>query len=162
MAIKGIPCLCGNLKTRQAKVCLDCRNNEKENKAGVTDSGRVCARCNRFKAWTDFTTKRRGYNGRDSRCKDCCAEIAKIKMFHLKKIGWDIFLWEACYFIQEGICAIGGCNNLIEVADHDADTEEPRALLCHSCNLVLGKVKENPAVLRGLAEYATKCNNLKL
>jgi hypothetical protein len=57
---------------------------------------------------------------------------------------------------QENVCAI--CKE-VSVADrrlavdHDHGTGEVRGLLCTRCNLVLGKVNDDPALLRRAAEY---------
>jgi len=40
--------------------------------------------------------------------------------------------------------------------DHDHDTDEVRGVLCHSCNVVLGLVKEDVEVLRKAILYLSR------
>ncbi len=57
---------------------------------------------------------------------------------------------------QNGCCAIcqGGQQRGQEFAvDHDHKTGAIRGLLCHNCNHMLCKAKDDPAVLRRAAEY---------
>jgi hypothetical protein len=47
-------------------------------------------------------------------------------------------------------------NKGILVVDHDHETEVVRDLLCHSCNMGLGKFSDNPQLLDKAAEYLRK------
>lgn len=40
--------------------------------------------------------------------------------------------------------------------DHDHETGRVRALLCHDCNTALGKLQDDPALLRRAADYIEK------
>lgn len=65
---------------------------------------------------------------------------------------------------QDGVCAICRCPPTYERngkvlalhVDHDHKTGEVRGLLCHTCNLGLGRFKDNPALLRDAAQYLEK------
>lgn len=53
---------------------------------------------------------------------------------------------------QENACAV--CGDLGQlVVDHCHTTGKIRGLLCHPCNLSLGKMKDSPELIRKLAEY---------
>lgn len=57
---------------------------------------------------------------------------------------------------QSGVCAI--CNGICQAkkclsVDHDHITGVIRGLLCHACNVGLGKFKDNPIILREAALY---------
>lgn len=65
--------------------------------------------------------------------------------------------WEEMFEIQGGGCL--GCGKTEEengrrlAVDHDHITGKNRGLLCFDCNVVLGKVDDDPKVLRTLAAY---------
>ena len=59
---------------------------------------------------------------------------------------------------QEGRCAICGIHandapRKILHLDHDHATNQPRALLCHNCNVGIGHFFDNPELLRIAARY---------
>jgi len=60
---------------------------------------------------------------------------------------------------QNGVCAI--CNGICTAkkclsVDHDHATNNVRGLLCHTCNVGLGKFKDNLTILREAALYLDK------
>ena len=65
--------------------------------------------------------------------------------------------YNSLFVAQEGRCAICG-KHQSEVSrtlavDHDHETGEIRGLLCHSCNVVLGLMADDPGTLRSAADY---------
>ena len=53
---------------------------------------------------------------------------------------------------QKGLCL--GCKKKCKLCiDHDHQTGRFRGLLCSSCNLGLGMLKDNPKILRNLIHY---------
>jgi len=44
------------------------------------------------------------------------------------------------------------------VVDHNHATGKVRALLCHNCNLTLGRAKDNPNILLSCIDYLNKHN----
>jgi hypothetical protein len=55
---------------------------------------------------------------------------------------------------SKGCCQVcGETDQSTFVIDHDHKTGEVRDLLCRSCNLILGYAKDNPEILRKLADY---------
>ena len=54
---------------------------------------------------------------------------------------------------QNGLCANTNCNNLLTDVDHCHKTGIVRGLLCKSCNLTLGFVKDDVDLLQGLINY---------
>jgi hypothetical protein len=83
--------------------------------------------------------------------------------WELRQRGLSIDEYEAQVMAQAGGCAICGnpptrahrADSRLNV-DHDHGTGTNRGLLCNACNLLLGKAKEDPAVLRAAAEYLEK------
>jgi hypothetical protein len=79
----------------------------------------------------------------------------------LKSIFWTPELWDKVYEEQKGVCVICGAVAGDSVgrklsADHDHSKKIPRGLLCGECNLMLGKAKDNPAILEAGAQYLRK------
>lgn len=64
---------------------------------------------------------------------------------------------EALLRAQGGGCAICGKVKHAEISawnvDHDHDTGRVRGILCMLCNLLLGKAKDDPEILRSAAGY---------
>mgnify|MGYP001569580853 CR=1 FL=1 len=81
------------------------------------------------------------------------------------KVNYNITLYDynRIFEEQKGCCAI--CNkHQIEiekglVVDHNHKTNQVRALLCHSCNVLLGFAKEEISTLIGAISYLNKHNN---
>jgi hypothetical protein len=60
---------------------------------------------------------------------------------------------------QFGACAVcGGINPSGHhlAVDHCHDTGRVRGLLCHACNAGMGKLRDDPALLRRAATYLEK------
>jgi len=75
------------------------------------------------------------------------------------KYGMTVADYDRMLSDQEGGCAICGDDGqagrwagLLHV-DHCHSTGAVRGLLCESCNLALGKFKDDPRLLRRAAEY---------
>lgn len=74
----------------------------------------------------------------------------------LQKYSLTKFDWDAIWASQSGACA--GCLSALVIGadthiDHCHDSGRVRGLLCSSCNLAVGKIKDDPATLRRLADY---------
>lgn len=66
---------------------------------------------------------------------------------------------------QGGACAI--CNRLeadsrfgVLVVDHDHKSGNVRALLCNDCNLAIGKLQDDPAIIRAAVTYLERFPNV--
>lgn len=92
------------------------------------------------------------------------ASDPKKRMQHkLGNLAWYYGISPEQYFRlleeQKGLCAI--CKNPPEQIgrkknlhmDHDHETDSPRGLLCSHCNVALGLAKEDPKILRAMADY---------
>jgi len=91
----------------------------------------------------------------------------RCRRFNLKKYGLTPADWDDLLAAQNGCCPICGIAEQKEVVvrkngvyqrssfvvDHNHQTSEVRALLCNTCNRMLGLAKENSTVLRCAAEY---------
>lgn len=65
--------------------------------------------------------------------------------------------YEQMHEAQNGLCAIcGRPESVLDrrlAVDHSHVTGEIRGLLCHSCNTGVGKLQDNPELLRKAADY---------
>ncbi len=75
----------------------------------------------------------------------------------LRKYGLTVVEFDRMYQIQQGCCAIckrhqTAVGKILEV-DHDHKTGKVRGLLCRSCNLTIGYVKEDTTTLQSAISY---------
>jgi len=73
----------------------------------------------------------------------------------LKKFGIDEAHYQRMLRKQNGICAVcdGPPDGPSFCVDHCHITGEIRGLLCHSCNLGIGNLGDDPNILRRAAKY---------
>lgn len=79
----------------------------------------------------------------------------------LRDFGISLSEYNKLLALQKGVCAI--CHHAERVSrggklkrlavDHDHSTGKIRALLCQHCNQAIGKMRDDPALLRAAAEY---------
>ena len=134
-----------------------------------------CTRCRIWQSLSNFSRDRHAGDGHITRCKTCNAEIQRKtrnpqwsrkytlrSLYNITPQQYDRMLAE-----QGGVCAVckkpethrdthSDMARLLSV-DHDHQTGDARALLCSSCNLALGRMNEDPQLIRALAEYAEWC-----
>lgn len=119
--------------------------------------------CERGHLYDETTTQRLGGGRQCSYCKAAGREKAKAtgRRQRLKErmasYGITIEVYVDMVAAQNGLCAI--CNNEAKwkykrlVVDHDHSTGKVRKLLCENCNAGLGHARDNPALLRSMADY---------
>lgn len=132
-----------------------------------------CCRCKATKPLDEFCVNKTEEDGRSWRCRQCNSENYKqwkdrkplearrlmarrnqIKYNH--GLQWDdvVAMLEA----QHNLCAIckkefsSGMAKTFRI-DHCHSTGRVRALLCHSCNIVLGHVGDSIKILSDSIEY---------
>lgn len=73
--------------------------------------------------------------------------------FRLKRYGLTEDQYQSLLLDQHGLCKV--CEEPLGVVhiDHDHDTGAVRGLLCHTCNVGMGHLKDDPRLLRKAAEY---------
>jgi hypothetical protein len=137
-----------------------------------TNGEKTCSNCKITKSIVDFY-KRGGKwspETRHSVCKECTK--IRVRERHrndperrrnndLKRnYGITIEDYSRMFENQGGVCAIckrpgdGRWSQLC--VDHDHVTGKVRELLCIRCNMILGRVNDNPLLLYGLATYLKK------
>lgn len=104
----------------------------------------------------------------DKRRLSCPKAYAKEKERCWRKYGILNFTYDdylKMYEVQSGECAICSCDialrgkkrSKVAQVDHDHDTGEVRALLCHNCNKMIGCAGDSGTLVKG-AEYLKKHN----
>ena len=126
-----------------------------------------CCRCKELKPETNFSKFKKNKNGLNNACKACINSWKRnYSLAHPEKIKEANKKWYAAkgrkYHLERkyGIrvedvpqsCQVCGSRKRICV-DHNHETGIVRGFLCNRCNVVLGKVRDNPSLLEKLALY---------
>jgi hypothetical protein len=72
-----------------------------------------------------------------------------------RKYGLTVEQVEAMKEAQGGACAICECRLVSQCIDHDHRTGSVRGLLCFSCNVGIGHLRDDPRILRAALAYLT-------
>lgn len=137
-----------------------------------------CTKCNDLKDESEFTKDSRYKSGLSSYCRSCRREYRERYLSNPKNrdrirvkkreknTGWNATNFELAWIRQCGKCEI--CNRTIKKegrgkgcanADHCHLTGKLRGLLCNSCNVAIGLMKDNPSILRSAAKYLESYDN---
>lgn len=132
---------------------------------------KICSKCKTEKPSEEFWNQPDKKDGKCYQCKKCRA-AAKRKSrlthyhtiqqynrkykYHIEPLEHNILFKK-----QGGVCAICGKKETVKrnkitqelSVDHDHKTNKIRGLLCHSCNVGLGKFKDNPYLLQSAIDY---------
>ncbi len=174
--------------------CKDCRRSDyNARKQGVpdlrknvilTENGRVCNKCEKTKSWDEFSKDMRGYNQKNSICRECRNNAfrneykdnpavrrlggIKIRQDKLKRVYGITYADVVRTFDKQlGRCANRACGKEISlevkgtslnraVIDHCHKTGKFRALLCSPCNTALGVLESKENIVLGLMDYISK------
>lgn len=140
---------------------------------------RQCKTCKEMKEISAFPKMSHGLLSRRAHCRTCYNDKVRDynrKMYSpekrkaqslLKNYGLTIYQVSKALADQHGLCANRGCGKEISltaesraenraVVDHDHATGQFRALLCHSCNIHLGRIEKDRNQTLGLLEYLSK------
>jgi hypothetical protein len=127
-----------------------------------------CKRCEQVKDYSKFYNHRTTADGKQQHCISCNAAMKKeLKVTNPKKhkrdqknrylksrYGITIDRYDAMYEQQEGKCAICRAEDSDQFAvDHCHKTGKVRGLLCRSCNLGIGQLKDDIEVLSNAITY---------
>jgi hypothetical protein len=110
-----------------------------------------CSHCREVKSVEEFhrhATQAGGYN---TYCKQCRNQ--KASDLHIKrKYGLTREELDALVEVQAGLCAICETNSAVHV-DHDPLSGNVRGVLCFTCNVALGQLKDDVALFRKAIDY---------
>ena len=141
----------------------------------------TCNKCNQDKPKSEFYKESRFIRGYRYSCKQC--EAPRFKKYRSKpgirekqnetRRKWNRVklynfppeLYDQKFAEQGNACAICGTDTPGGKgqfhADHDHETNQPRGVLCHNCNVALGNFQDNPEILRAAIEYLNKYSEVK-
>lgn len=115
----------------------------------------ACATCKANLPQTAYnkTQWARAAKGNRGHCRTCLRERARARTYALP---WATFVPDRL-LLQGGVCGVPGCTRELtdesSVVDHDHEHDFVRGIICHRCNRVIGFVRDDPQLLRGLALY---------
>lgn len=137
---------------------------------------KVCLTCKQAKPLSEYSKHRGRTSGLIEHCKPCNratqnakwannpVHMARVDKARLcRKIGITLAEFDALHAAQGGRCAI--CTRLPNGRgdlhmDHDHETNTFRGLICHSCNVSLGLMGDDPDRLIRAAEYLIARRNV--
>lgn len=129
--------------------CVQTDNRERMRirRYGVSDFGLTNQQC--ISCGKDFLPWRRDQLHCSNR--RCHSWTVQLRL----KFGITPDQYRALLQNQQGVCAICGAvpNGKRLAVDHDHATGAVRALLCQRCNLCLGQVEDDPALMRRMIRY---------
>jgi Recombination endonuclease VII len=112
---------------------------------------KVCTRCKVDKPLTEFNVDPGKPDGVHSWCKPCRNDHrSRTSNGKYRSAVSDRVLQALRESVKE--CMICHAKEKL-VVDHDHETGRVRGLLCHGCNLGLGKFKDSAEVVRAAADY---------
>jgi hypothetical protein len=99
----------------------------------------------RIKAKLEYRASIKGKHATRKGSRDC----------ELRSLGITEARYQKILSRQEGRCAICGdlANGMSLCVDHNHNTGEIRGLLCHACNVGIGKFDDDPNFLRRAIKY---------
>lgn len=112
----------------------------------VVDGRKKCGRCGVTKSVDEFGRKLHYVT---EMCRVCRGIGLRASTYGL---SWD----ETARLLESGCCDVCGLkpDTLKELhIDHCHESDRVRGVLCNGCNTAIGLTREDPAVLRKLADY---------
>jgi hypothetical protein len=120
--------------------------------------GKSCCLCFEKKPFSDFLKNIRYKDGHYKHCKKCHYEVYGRDAHYRRSYGVSQNQYNQMVLQQNNKCKVcesqaGEGQFARLVVDHCHKNKEFRGLICQSCNMALGNAKDNPEILRKLADY---------
>lgn len=109
---------------------------------------KVCCHCHQILPLTAFSKNKQNPDGLRYNCKKCQAFYHIKRTYGLSKNDYLSMLNE-----QNNGCKICGVSDVKLVVDHNHKTGKVRGLLCHNCNVAIGKLQESPELFFRALQY---------
>lgn len=150
----------GRIPLYCSKPCRGAAERKRRKEAALQKTHKWCRECDQTKPIDQFTRPLAFY------CQDCISVRNKARYVRTGgtdrayeqglRYRYDIAMDEYNQKLeaQGGRCAICGEEPTARLCvDHDHATNAIRDLICTNCNHGLGKARDNPAILRAMADY---------
>lgn len=145
------------MTTYHGAPCKRCGNTKKYS------SGQNCVACVKQRTnnrgpeiFARYATSEKGKRRIKRYRQDTVYKDAQFK-HRLKKYGLTVEQYDQMVHSQQGKCKVcGGTEETNLAVDHCHKTGKVRGLLCRSCNLALGNLKEDVNIMRNLIVYIEK------
>lgn len=130
-------------------------------KAFFDENGKMCSSCQKYKEYSEFYKSKDKKSHHKSHCKDCTRKRSREyywtpegRKYRQEKTwrengikGMTVKKYEELLAYQNGKCAIcertENKNGTRLCVDHNHETGEIRGLLCHYCNVSLGRMGDS-------------------
>lgn len=120
---------------------------------------KLCKKCKNLLPIEKFNKHQTNTDGFTGSCGKCIRAHAH-KRHLVREFNLTSEQYEELFFVQNGCCGICGIKqdqmNRRLAVDHDHQTGGIRGLLCMSCNIVLGKMKDSVHLLSRAIGYLAK------
>jgi hypothetical protein len=139
------------------RVCSECEKDISHSRSDAHTCGDDCNRKRRLrlsrigKVCVVCSADISRLHGLTNTCAGVCREAYRRKMGTIKAREWRNKNFEGGRTRPER-CEVCGAAGRINF-DHDHYTGDFRGWLCHGCNVALGYAKDDPLILRALADY---------
>lgn len=145
------------------------RRRGKIQKYFITNGLKTCSSCKQDKPATEFGLHSGTNDGLQPTCKECSNRISRNNSLK-RKFGITESEYNSMSEAQNNLCAICGqpetrvkFGKPTKLAvDHNHRTGAIRQLICFRCNVVIGRIEENPSLCDKLKDYLLKHNGGKL
>ena len=115
------------------------------------DGFKRCSGCRQVKKLEEFHKNQRHADGYMGYCKPCRKDMARAthlrRMYGLDELGLSELIAAQC-----GVCAICELRAAVHV-DHDHSSGKVRGVLCFRCNVAIGHLDDDPALMRSAIRY---------
>lgn len=133
----------------------------------VTANAKTCTRCNETKPLQAFSKHSTCRMGRHSQCKQCVntafrrryagnEELREACRRRQYKSRYGLTYEEYERLLAKAECGVCGATSSARgklCVDHDHVSGRVRGFLCTECNLAIGYLKDDPALMRRAIEY---------
>jgi Recombination endonuclease VII len=154
------------IKTRGPKPHAHCKrghlfteeNSKQLYNANGTKNGRLCLECNRLRHNNYYEKDSESRKERVRKHREAHPDTIRNTVLK-KKYGITLEQYNLLLSEQDGKCFLcktadpGRIEQKVFCVDHCHRTNTVRRLLCMTCNLALGAAKDDPALLRKMADY---------